>query len=87
MNENNIIELIEKVRGIEAGNAIIRIKEYYKVSNLQELTAEQRNLVIKKFELELKIKNAGAKKCHTCGNEVYPKGMFYICNKCHKILN
>jgi len=85
---DRLLEVIIESRGEDNTDKTIEgIKKYYKVESLEKLSNYQVNVLLAKFESEIKKRdNADRPKCGECGEAVYRKGMFYICNKCHKVI-
>lgn len=81
-----IQDVIIRARGeVGTDEAVNRIKDYYGVKLLSELSREQKKAVLIKFENEIKNKND--RKVCKCGAIMVRKGMFFICMDCHSILD
>lgn len=82
MNYDILIEKIILARGEEKTDETVeKIKAYYKVEHLSELTEVQMQSVYDKMDSEKKPKSS----CANCGREMNKKGLFYICTKCKKV--
>ena len=65
----------------------------YKVERLKDIPDNQYEVISKRLKdycdknkIDEMIKTESEITCPKCGEEMYPKGMFFICDKCRKII-
>ena len=79
---DRLIELLIQNRGEYGCDiAVKKIYENFGITNLDQLSDVQIQKLIDKEEK----KSPDVIPC-PCGATAYRKGMFYICNKCHKVV-
>ena len=94
---DKIIDNLITLRGEDGcEEACKKLKKNYNVEKMLDIPIRYANKILDKLEGEITLKNAEEifeideeykVKCSNCGKDSYRKGMFYICNHCHKVFD
>lgn len=84
---------ISAIFGKESKNKIDATCKTYKVKRLEDIPDDQFEVISKRLKdycdsekIEEMIKKPTEMVCPICGEKLYPRGLFFICNKCRKII-